>query len=267
MTQKKNYWVLILLFLLVIFALGFFLWKYQGLIKSKIFKDSDTTQNIVDKLFGPIRETRAKTLTPEQIIYWTNFYRKQYGLTELSTNSELAKAAQIKVDDMFTKQYFEHVSPSGVTPAEVVSSTGYQYKETGENLALGDFLNEKDLVDAWMNSPGHRANILNKDFTEIGVATGLGKYQDRPSTWLAVQEFGKPMPKCSKPSQNTLNEINTKKSELDALNAQIKSLPAGTTQEQANELIAQAQALYNEIQSETNSYNAAVEAYNSCIAQ
>jgi uncharacterized protein YkwD len=263
---KKYLWLWVGGIIVIIAVMAILGFHYQKNLKN-IFTKSDSQETLLDKLIGPIRETRAKQLSPEQIIYWTNYYRKENGLKELTQNSLLGKAAQDKVNDMFSKQYFEHVSPTGVTPAQVVTGAGYSYKETGENLALGDFLTEKDLVDAWMNSPGHRANILNPDYTEIGVATGLRKFQDRPETWLAVQEFGKPMPNCVKPAQSKLDEINAKKSELDKLNAQIKALSGSTDQATAEALSAQAKNLYNEIETESNQYNSNVDTYNACIAQ
>jgi len=197
-----------LLVILVLLA-GFLVYHFRDQIRAKLIK-STKNSGFPGKLIGPIKSTRASQLNPQKIIYWTNYYRSQNNLAQLTSNTLLTKAAQEKVNDMFSKQYFEHVSPSGVSPSDLVTSVGYAYKVSGENLALGDFLDEKDLVDAWMNSPGHRANILNKDYSEIGVATGLGKFEDRTSTWLAVQEFGKPLPNCSKPNKSEIDDINSK---------------------------------------------------------
>lgn len=198
------------------------------------------------KLFGPITNQKAISLDPAIVLKWTNQYRADNGLATLAMNDLLVKAAQNKTDDMFKNQYFEHVSPSGVTPAQVVTSAGYKYNLTGENLALGDFKDEKDLVDAWMNSPGHRANILNKDFTEIGIATGLNTFEDRGKTWLAVQEFGKPLADCSNPDNGTLSDIDTKKAELDSLNSQVTALNADASNlnSQANEKIQKGNEIY-----------------------
>jgi hypothetical protein len=265
-----------------------------------LFRHKNTLANLNDNLpgtlFGPKSEEKAKELSPDKIIYWTNYYREQNGLKDLTKNDLLTEAAQKKVDDMFAKQYFEHVSPTGVSPADLVKSVGYNYKVSGENLALGDFKDEKDLVDAWMNSPGHRANILNKDYTEIGVATGLANYQDWGTTWMAVQEFGKPLPNCTAPDKNLEADINSKNTQyqndvnqINSLNSQANAdIAKGNdiyqsthdasqaqpywdkgNQERAQSQVlqTQAQSLQNEAKSETSTYNAQVSAYNACIKQ
>jgi uncharacterized protein YkwD len=243
MNPKVKRWIIVIGAVALLSASAIAGYIYRDQIKDLFGKSTNPEQKII----WPKSDNRSKDLKADQIIYWTNYYRAQNGLKALTTNTTLAKAAQGKVDDMFKNQYFEHVSPAGVTPSELVSSFGYSYKVTGENLALGDFVNEKELVDAWMSSPGHRANILNKDYTEIGVASGLGKYQDRELTWLSVQEFGKPLPNCNKPNESTLNSINSKKAELESLNKQIASLSqnASSLMDRGNAKIAQGNEIYN----------------------
>lgn len=268
MRQKK----ILLVLALAIVVLGMAGFGYV-LAQKYFFKPHSTTaanpSGLPGKLLGPITNQKAKNLDPALILNWTNIYRAENNLPALVKNDLLTKAAQEKVNDMFKNQYFEHVSPDGTTPSQLVASVGYSYKVTGENLALGDFRDEKDLVDAWMNSPGHRANILNQDYTEIGVATGLDNFPDRGKTWLAVQEFGKPLPNCAKPDAETLNDINSKKTEYDSLNSQIKTLAAEAKTEadiaQIKTLQAQAETLYKTIQTESDAYNAQVSQYNTCI--
>src|SRR4051812_46532866 len=100
---------------------------------------------------------------------------------------------------MISKRYFSHQFPTGAGPPEVVSASGYDFITVGENLALGVFKNEQDLIDAWMASPGHKENILNKEWREIGVAVVIGKYEG-VEEYFAVQEFGTPASVCPKPS-------------------------------------------------------------------
>jgi len=257
---------------------------------------SNINSNLPGTLFGPKSAQKATELSADKIIYWTNYYREQNGLKDLTKNDLLTAAAQKKVDDMFLKQYFEHVSPTGVAPSDLVKSVGYKYQVTGENLALGDFKDEKDLVDAWMNSPGHRANILNKDYTEIGVASELNKYQDWGTTWMSVQEFGKPASNCSSPDTSLESDINSKNAEYDSLIKQINDLNSQANSDiqkgndiyqsthdssqaqpywdkgnqeraQAQELETQANNLQSEIKTETDNYNAQVSNYNACIKQ
>lgn len=124
------------------------------------------------------------------VISETNNQRRANGLGSLVENKKLNNAADFKMRDMFARQYFDHYGPNGTSgAAELVIKFGYQYSWVGENLALGDFRNANDLVSAWMNSPGHRANILNSVYREIGIATGYDVFQGR-RTIIAVQIFG-----------------------------------------------------------------------------
>lgn len=102
------------------------------------------------------------------IIERTNFYRVEAGCPALTHNSRLAKAAYWHSRDMSRRGYFAHVSPEGVEPATRVTDAGYRWNGTAENIAWGDF-SPAGVVDAWMNSPGHRANILNCQYKDIGI--------------------------------------------------------------------------------------------------
>lgn len=110
---------------------------------------------------------------------------------DLKVNVLLAKAAQAKALDMAAKGYFSHVTPEGKTPWEWINEAGYNYIYAGENLAV-NFDNSEDVNNAWLNSPTHRANIINSKFTEIGIATADGLYNGRKATYV-VQMFGTPL--------------------------------------------------------------------------
>ncbi len=128
---------------------------------------------------------------PDVLIAQTNQNRELNSLTDLSTSPVLQAAAELKAKDMATKGYFAHVSPEGITPWHWFDEAGYKYAYAGENLAI-NFSDSKDITDAWMNSPLHRANILNGHFTEIGIATAKGIYGGNETTFV-VQMFGKPL--------------------------------------------------------------------------
>lgn len=196
-------------------------------------------------LLGPKSSQRAGTLNPAVILTITNDYRRQEGLVDLTANTLLAQAANTKAKDMIDNQYFEHTSPTGVTPSQLVTASGYQFRSTGENLAMGDFTDEKDLVDAWMASPGHRANILNKDYTEIGVSADLGNFESR-TTWFSVQEFGRPAPNCNLPNKDLLAQVNTQKTQYEALVKQRDQAytDSQTLANQANEKIKEGNRIY-----------------------
>jgi hypothetical protein len=121
----------------------------------------------------------------------TNEERLHNALGQLTVSPVLENAAQMKAEDMAAKGYFAHYGPDGSTPWDWMKKAGYNYADAGENLAI-DFTDSNDVDEAWMNSPTHRANILNSKFTEIGIATIKGSYQGR-NTIYVVQMFGRPL--------------------------------------------------------------------------
>lgn len=101
-----------------------------------------------------------------------NRERAAYGLRPLRLNTKLSRAANDRIDDMFAKRYFAHVSPDGIDPFEWVLLRGYRYRLIGENLAVG--YRGIAVVDGWMRSRGHRENILMRGFDEVGIAIANG---------------------------------------------------------------------------------------------
>lgn len=104
----------------------------------------------------------------KEVVRLTNIERSKQGLKPLTLNTELSKVARIKSKDMVDKKYFDHNSPTYGSPFDMMKSFGISYRAAGENIAYGQRTPE-EVVNGWMNSPGHRANILNGNFTEIGV--------------------------------------------------------------------------------------------------
>lgn len=104
----------------------------------------------------------------EQVITLVNNVRAQNGLKKLTTNWELNRVARYKSQDMKDRNYFSHTSPTYGSPFDMMKSFGISYRAAGENIAKGQ-TTPKAVVDAWMNSSGHRANILNTSYTQIGV--------------------------------------------------------------------------------------------------
>lgn len=127
---------------------------------------------------------------PATIADFTNSDRIANGLAPLAVNPILQEAAQEKANDMAQNNYFAHTSPAGLSPWYWFLKAGYNFSSAGENLAV-NFFDSKDVMDAWMNSSGHRANILSVNYTEIGVATAEGTYNGDPTVFV-VQEFGSP---------------------------------------------------------------------------
>lgn len=123
-----------------------------------------------------------------EIISETNEARKNNNIVELKPNYQLDLAAQEKLEDMVKNNYFSHVSPSGTTPWFWIKSSAYNYLYAGENLAIG-FTTADETVEAWLNSPSHKENLLNTNYREIGVAIGRANI-DGISGILVVQMFG-----------------------------------------------------------------------------
>jgi uncharacterized protein YkwD len=156
------------------------------------------------------------SLTRAGIIQETNRRRELFEKIPLLENDELNAIAEIKLDDMFENQYFAHVSPKGEGVGDIAKERGYQFLLIGDNLALGNYRDEEEVVSAWMNSPGHRKNILEERYIEIGVATKEGTYKDR-KVWMAVQVFAMPTSACVEPSEELKKEIDRKTKEAERL--------------------------------------------------
>ena len=104
----------------------------------------------------------------KEVVRLVNEIRVKNGLKELTYNWELSRVARYKSQDMKDNKYFSHTSPTYGTPFQMIKNFGISYRSAGENIARGQSTPEA-VVNAWMNSSGHRANILNSSFTEIGV--------------------------------------------------------------------------------------------------
>ena len=109
----------------------------------------------------------------DAVVQAMNRERIAYGLRPLRISDRLSLAAQDRIYDMFSKHYFNHVAPDGTPPWKWVSHRGYDYRELAENLAIG-YKTPGGIVDGWMNSPGHRANVLGEHFHDVGVAIAPG---------------------------------------------------------------------------------------------
>jgi uncharacterized protein YkwD len=275
----------------IILICAAFAWNYR-FNAEKFFQKlpemakAPAVSNVINEISAPPplvgqQNNPNSSLTREGVISWTNINRKQNGdLPPLTENSQLDKAAELKLADMFKQQYFEHINPQGLGPGDLAKEAGYNFIAEGENLALGNFADDEDLLTAWMNSPGHRANILNVKYQDIGVAVGQGMYQGH-STWLAVQEFGKPASSCPVVDTNLKAQIDSLQADVSQLQPQLTDLKSQIdsanpqTQNQYNsynQLVAQynsAVDIYNNkvdmLKLVTNQYNAEVSAYNACL--
>lgn len=240
---------------------------------------------------GPLRVTlpqKLGVLTGAGIIGETNQHRALAHLAPLTHNTTLDSAAQKKADDILARQYFQHVAPDGTGPADLVTQAGYAYLRIGENLALGAFPDDITLVQAWMNSPGHRANILSTHFDEIGIGLSRGRFEGE-EVWVAVQTFAQPASRCPAPSTQERQNIETKRVELEQLATTLEqthrqlaalaeTINRGEGSPQAINEFTEQQTAYNnqvshynalqaELHTQIDIVNTAIRRYNSCLNQ
>lgn len=226
-------------------------------------------------------EIKESLLTPAGVVFYTNRAREENGLPPLVRNSELDEVAMLRLEDMFAKQYFAHYSPEGVGVSGEADAVGYEYLAVGENLALGKFDGDAGVVGAWLDSPGHRANILNDGYTEIGAAAKQGLFEGK-NVWLAVQIFGLPRSVCPAPETGLKgeldalqNEVIAKQYALEYLKTELESRkPRGRTEvqeynrkvEEYNLLVQEYNRLVQLVKSLAEQYNGQVEKFNSCLS-
>ena len=104
----------------------------------------------------------------QEVVRLVNEQRAQHGLQPLTENWELSRVARYKSQDMVDNRYFSHTSPTYGSPFQMIRAFGLSFRTAGENIAYGQ-RTPQAVVNAWMNSSGHRANILNASYTQIGV--------------------------------------------------------------------------------------------------
>ena len=142
--------------------------------------------------------TRASVLgatsdfSSQSLLSTTNAQRLADSEAALTLDQQLTIAAETKAADMAKHNYWSHNSPDGKTPWSFIGASGYSYEEAGENLAYG-FNDAASTITGWMNSPEHRANILNNAYTQVGfgIATSPNYQGHGPST-IVVAMYGRP---------------------------------------------------------------------------
>jgi ABC-type dipeptide/oligopeptide/nickel transport system permease component len=133
-------------------------------------------------------------ITITSLFNQTNVYRQENGVSKLNLNDKLDKAAYLKAQDMFAKQYWAHDSPEGVQPWSWFAQVGYNYDEAGENLAK-NFSTTNGVMTAWIDSPTHKANIVKSSYKDVGFAVVSGILDKKPAT-LVVALYGSPARWC-----------------------------------------------------------------------
>ncbi|MFD6553360.1 CAP domain-containing protein [Streptomyces sp. NPDC058398] len=136
------------------------------------------------RVSGVAQAQSAPTTTVAQVVALVNKERAAAGCGPLTEDPQLEDAAQAHSDDMAARDFFEHTNPDGADPGERITAAGYRWSTYGENIAMGQ-QTPAAVMDSWMNSPGHRANILNCSFKNIGV----GVHKGSGGPWW-TQDFG-----------------------------------------------------------------------------
>ncbi len=161
---------------------SFLLVVFIALTLSGVFFDS------LWRSFEDIQMQLQTAIFSDVLVSLTNETRIDLDLATLKTDPLLEIAAKLKAEDMASKGYFAHTSPEGLNPWYWFQLVGYDYRYAGENLAV-NFAESEDVHDAWLNSASHRANIVNGNYTDIGIATARGIYKGREAEFV-VQLFG-----------------------------------------------------------------------------
>lgn len=126
------------------------------------------TEETIPPTEGLPDDTFVISAEEQEVITLVNAIRQDNGLEPLRADSDLCRVARIKSQDMRERGYFSHTSPTYGSPFDMMSRFDIRYRTAGENIAMG-YRTAESVVEGWMNSPGHRANILSKNYTRIGV--------------------------------------------------------------------------------------------------
>lgn len=151
----------------------------------------------------------------------TNQMRQAGHEADLSLSQQLAAAAQAKANDMVSHDYWSHTSPDGKTPWTFITASGYQYQSAGENLAYG-FANAGGVINGWMNSTEHRANVLNAGYQNVGFGVAqASNYQGKGPAVVVVAEYAQPVAAAANisfnvdsTSENTAPQVHGEQTDL-----------------------------------------------------
>jgi hypothetical protein len=148
-------------------------------------------------IMAPMNVMVSKAFGVSDIIELSNQAREQFGVNKLTTNTSLMNAAQTKAEDMARLQYFAHSAPDGTVAWDYYKKAGYIYSIAGENLAITNE-DDKAVIDGWLNSPTHRDNLLNNQYTDFGIGmASYGNYKGHSNTYVIVAFYGHTAPSQS----------------------------------------------------------------------
>jgi uncharacterized protein YkwD len=157
------------------------------LIGLVVIKPANANLNIATS-DSVVKEDVASPYSEQQIIEVTNSVREALDLHPLLNDEKLSQAAQAKAEDMVKYKYFGHFAPTGEMFSAFIDRSGYMYRQAGENVAM-QHTTIDSLMNAWLLSPSHKANIVNANYNDIGVGVAYGTVGEREG-WFVVQLFG-----------------------------------------------------------------------------
>ncbi len=238
----------------------------------------------------------ADKMHPESVLRLTNEFRAEEGLQPLSASSKLNEAARLRARDMIDKDYFAHNCPdSGDGAEEAAIVLGYSYRGIAENIAKGNYKSARQLVQDWMDSKGHRDNILHPDMHDMGIAVVREEKSifsgSSGDVSYGVQLFARRMPDCIAPDDRLRESIEDLQQEqeqlqqrVERLREKLESQSAVIDYAQSQEQIKESKVMYNiyatmhnfalhelqeiseEVNAKISTYNAQAETYEHCLA-
>ncbi len=183
----------------------------------------------------------ATSMSRSSLLQATNHDRSDYHVAALNLNAQLDQAAQTKANDMATRNYWSHNTPEGNPPWVFITNAGYQYKSAGENLAYG-FITSEDTVAGWMNSPEHKANMLNKNFVDVGFGfANSSNYQNSGPETIVVAMYAQPL--VATPAAVVNSSAPTASPQTKAATSQVKAPTATVKKQPAKKTSAPVQTL------------------------
>jgi uncharacterized protein YkwD len=146
----------------------------------------------------------AADISRQSLLKHTNQERADSGQDALRFDRELTKAAQLKADDMATRDYWSHDTPDGKKPWVFINKAGYDYAKVAENLAYG-FGSSDSTISGWMNSPTHKANLLDSSLSDVGFGiANVPNYQDKGPQTVVVAMYGQPRNSTANTAEQTV---------------------------------------------------------------
>lgn len=164
-------------------TLNSFIAKIQEWNANASWKPSQSTGTQTPSQSSSSNVSSSQSSYGTEVVNLVNKERSAKGLSSLSKDSQLTKLAQLKAEDMAKNQYFSHTSPTYGSVADMMKQYGVSYKTVGENIAKGQ-KTASSVMNGWMNSSGHRANILSSSYSKIGV--GYAKASNGTTYWVQI---------------------------------------------------------------------------------